>query len=65
MVLMGLVSFLVSANDAAGSSGAASPAATTVRASRREMLCLDADNRTDDAYVFPVTFMVKGMAFSL
>jgi hypothetical protein len=63
MVLTGLVSFLVSANYVAGSSGAAS--ATTVRASRREVLFLDADNRTDDAYVFPVTFMVKGMASSV
>jgi hypothetical protein len=61
---MGVVSFLVSANENAGSSGAASPAAASVRASRREMLFLDDDNRRDDAYVFPVTFVVKGMAFS-
>src|SRR6185312_12096620 len=33
---MGLVSFLVSANETRGSSGAASPAAATVRASRRD-----------------------------
>jgi hypothetical protein len=54
-----LVSILVSANAIAGSSGAASPTAASVNVSRREML--DADNGTDDAYVLPVTLMVKGM----
>jgi hypothetical protein len=65
MVLMGLVSFLVSANETAGSSGAANPAAASARASRREMLFLDADNRTDDTYDFPATFSVMGMTLFL
>src|SRR5476651_2640543 len=62
---MRLVSILVSANATAGSSGAASPTAASVRASRRKMLFPDADNRTDEGYVFPVSFMMNGMAFSL
>jgi hypothetical protein len=65
MVLMGVVSFLVSANATPGRSGAADPAAASARASRREMLFLDADNRTDDTYVFPAKFRVMGMALFL
>src|SRR5258706_13176587 len=44
---MGLVSFLVSANATPGSSGAASPAAVSVTASRRDMPFSDAGNRLE------------------
>lgn len=52
MVLMGLASVLVLANETAGSSDVASPAAVIVTASRREMF--DGGNWTDGAYVFLV-----------
>src|SRR5260221_11397228 len=44
---MGLVSFLVSANEPAGSSGAASPAAASVRASGRDTPFSDARDRLE------------------
>src|SRR5258708_40224683 len=45
MTLMGLLSFLVWANENVGSSGAVSPAAASARLSRREMLFPDAGDR--------------------
>src|SRR5882757_9288017 len=44
---MGLVFFLVSANETAGSSGAASPAAASVRAWRRDTPVSDARDRLE------------------
>src|SRR6476659_3630492 len=44
---MGLVSFLVSANEIAGSSGAASPAAASASASRRDTPFSEARDRRD------------------
>src|ERR1700744_3281216 len=63
IVLTELASFLVSANEAVGSSGAGSPAAASVKASRREML--DAGNCMEDTSASEVTLMANGMAFCL
>jgi hypothetical protein len=46
---MGLVSFLVSANEMVGTSGVVSPAAASARVSRREMLFPEADDRPESA----------------
>jgi hypothetical protein len=46
---MGLVSFLVSANEIAGSSEAVSPAAASVRLSRREIPFPDSVDRAESA----------------
>jgi hypothetical protein len=46
---MGLVSFLVPANEMFGTSGVVNPAAASVRASRREMLFPEADDRPEAA----------------
>jgi hypothetical protein len=60
---MGLLSLLVLANDNVGSRGAVSPAATSLRLSRREILLPDAGNRRDD--VVALTSMVKDKTFFL
>src|SRR5580704_18032619 len=57
---MGLVSFLVSANETAGSSGAASPAVANVRASRRDTPFSDARDRLEWAAPDAVRFSRQG-----